>query len=176
MGEKEMVDLLRLYRHDLMNDLQIVQGYASMGKLDKVKTKIAECMDRFYEERKLMSLGAPKFALWLIQVNSIHANIRLTYYINMENIHLQAIDDTLVKYCQSAIDLLGELLDNMELYNGELHLEATPSTIDARFLLAGNFPKEPVSKLNKKHPNKMSCSKTDNGVSCIVSIPFSRMR
>ncbi|WP_158701705.1 Spo0B domain-containing protein [Lentibacillus sp. Marseille-P4043] len=172
MDEKAMVDLLRLYRHDLMNDLQIVQGYASMGKIDRVQTKVTECMDRFHEERKLMSLSAAKFALWLIQFNSIHANIRLSYYINVENKTLSGIDNTLLNQCQLAIKSLEQLLDDEELYDGKMVLGHTSSAIEINLSLTGNFQAQTILELNEKYMDKMNFCKAENGVTCHVSIPF----
>ncbi|WP_170138766.1 Spo0B domain-containing protein [Oceanobacillus chungangensis] len=85
MEEKEVVEVLQFYRHDVMNDLQIISGYISMGKLEKVEKKFGELFSFYEEERKLMSIKAPKFILWLIRFNNLYNNFRLTYNIQVEN-------------------------------------------------------------------------------------------
>lgn len=174
MAEKEMMELLCTYRHDVMNDLQVVQGYASMGKIDRVQTKLAEWMDHLYEERKLMSLNIPKFALWLIQFNSIHATIRLSYDIHMENGNLYMLDDTLLKRCQLGIELLEKNIDEMELYNGNVTLYSTLSAVDVRLSLVADIPDQAISALNETCIDKLKFFKEDNGITCYMSIPFTK--
>src|SRR5699024_2465964 len=40
MEEKDVVGLLQNQRHDMLNHLQIIQGYLSMGNTEKVKDKM----------------------------------------------------------------------------------------------------------------------------------------
>jgi stage 0 sporulation protein B (sporulation initiation phosphotransferase) len=169
-----MMELLRMYRHDVMNDLQVVQGYASMGKVDKVQTKLAEWMEHLNEERKLMSLNIPKFALWLIQFNSVHANIRLSYDIHMENGNLHILDDTLVNQCQWCIESLEKYLDDMELYNGNAGLYSASSAIEVRLSLAADISEQAISALNETCTDKWKFCKEDNGIICYMSIPFTK--
>lgn len=170
MNEKDVVELLRLYRHDMMNDLQIVQGYASMGKMDKVESKLTEWTARLQEERKLMSLQAPAFALWVIQFHSHYDNIRLTYQIDMETIDLHIIDHTLEQACFAAVDCLLRLGDDRSLYQGVLKLQHANSAIRATFMLEGNFTEIDSSIVSDCDDYKIK--KEDNGVSCIITIPF----
>ncbi|MEN1969272.1 Spo0B domain-containing protein [Lentibacillus sp. N15] len=170
MKEKETMEALRLYRHDLMNDLQIVQGYASMGNMEKVQEKLAKWMDHFNEERKLMNLDAPTFALWLIQFNSNHQNVRLSYYIDVEPMNLHVIDHTLVQECQSVINMLEQLGDPLELYEGELQLSDTDSAIQVTLSLRGSFAEDDPSK----YPTKWKIRKRNDGVSCSIYIPYQK--
>ncbi|MEW9675889.1 Spo0B domain-containing protein [Lentibacillus sp. L22] len=173
MNEREMVELLRLYRHDLMNDLQIVQGYASMEKMDKVKQKLASLMNYFNEERKLMRLDMPKFTLWLICFNSVHTNIRLSYHINMNPINLQAIDQTLVEECQSVVEMVKRLGNDMEMYKGILDLNCTDTTLKVTFSLEGNFT-EDTSIDEERFPDYWEFSKTKDAVNCTISLPITK--
>lgn len=100
MGPEQIVQVLQYYRHDLMNHLQIVQGYLSMKKTDKAETKLKETLDYYNEERKLMSLNAPMFMLWLIQFNSAFKNWRITYHIHTEYKDLRIIDEQLREQCK----------------------------------------------------------------------------
>src|SRR5690625_1919955 len=97
MDKKMMVQILRNTQHDLMNNLQIIQGYLSMEKIDMVKAKLVDSIDYYSEERKLIQINAPHFILWVIQFNHSHDNIKLTYRINVENIDLSKIDLRLVQ-------------------------------------------------------------------------------
>ena len=122
MKEKDFIQILQCYRHDLMNDLQVIQGYLSMDKIDKVKTKVNDTIESYNEERKLVSLNTPEFILWVIQFNHLYDNIRLTYQINIENMNLLAIDTLLVNQCKQIIKRIGELGVKAELYEVKLQL------------------------------------------------------
>ncbi|WP_206207822.1 Spo0B domain-containing protein [Virgibacillus profundi] len=137
MVEKDVVQALQHYRHDLMNDLQIVQGYLSMGKADKAEAKVKEWMEYFNEERKLMSLKAPSFILWVIQFNSRYENFRLSYTIHTENKDLQKIDEKLVEQCNHIMEDFINTSNDQELYNLKLKLSLTenPSKINVRICL-----------------------------------------
>ena len=74
-----------------MNNLQVVQGYLSMDKIDIAKNKLAECVDYYHEERKLMNINAPYFILWVIQFNHCHDNIQLTYHVGDGTLDLCSI-------------------------------------------------------------------------------------
>lgn len=51
MDEKETVRIIQKYRHDLMNRLQIVSGYLTMGKADKAKMNLDNVLEYYEEER-----------------------------------------------------------------------------------------------------------------------------
>ncbi|WP_229740772.1 Spo0B domain-containing protein [Ornithinibacillus halotolerans] len=125
---KDIIQLLRLQRHDLMNDLQIVHGYLSMGKTEKVKTKLNEIIDGFNQERFLMNINCPHFALWLIQVNLEHKHIQFTYSIHTENRNLHDYDLMLTNIGQTVIEIIIE--DDLDIVTGSLELRESKDSID----------------------------------------------
>ncbi|WP_042146147.1 Spo0B domain-containing protein [Paucisalibacillus sp. EB02] len=139
MEAKDVIQLLRLQRHDLMNDLQIVHGYLSMGKTDKVKSKVNNIIDNLNQERKLMNINCPKFALWLIQVKLHHKHIQFTYDIHTENKNLLSYDGTLKEIGTTIIDYiiaskLDEITGDLQVINNnnsiDLVMTVTSQTID----------------------------------------------
>lgn len=140
MGEdnvdaKEVIQLLRLQRHDLMNDLQIVHGYLSMGKADKVKVKVDEIIEGLNRERLLMNSSFPNFALWLIQTNLKHNHIQFTYEIGTSNRNLQAYDKVLTDIGNTIVDYI--LVDKFEIINGVLQLIEEDSAVKLVVTLSG---------------------------------------
>lgn len=153
MEERDVVKVLQHYRHDLMNNLQIVHGYLSMGKIDKVENKMKECIAFYNEERKLMSLNMPKFALWIIRFNSVYDNFRLTYQLHTENKQLHDYDELLVNRCNDIISKMKLNGDSQELI--ELHLElqeqqTDPSQIEVTILIKSGFCEQDKRKINEK--------------------------
>ncbi|WP_164668487.1 Spo0B domain-containing protein [Virgibacillus doumboii] len=175
MEEKEVIQILRQYRHDLLNQLQIVQGYMSMGKTEKVQSKIKDYIQRLNEERKLVNFDAPLFALYLIQFDSLHMNFRLTYDIHTENRNLQHIDGELIDCCRKIMAEIEHISDENELY--EVHLQinevASESLIELDFAVVGNFY-DSDNRLEGLKNNRFNADTdiTADGITCTCNVQF----
>ncbi len=121
MKAAEVVDMFRHYRHDLLNDIQLIHGYASMGNLDKIKDKLQDLLQKTNEERRLTNLKCPHFTLWLMNFNAQYENIRLSYKVLIQE-DLSTFDLTLYATCQEIIQILHNYSSKEKLYNGELIL------------------------------------------------------
>ena len=135
MEAKDVIQLLRLQRHDLMNDLQIVHGYLSMGKTDKVKSKVNDIIEACNQERELMNINCPNFALWLIQVNMHHKHIKFTYDLHTENRNLHTYDCVLTDIGNTIIGCI--LADDLEIITGNIRLINNNNSIDLIITLSG---------------------------------------
>lgn len=146
MEEKEVVQVIQHYRHELMNQLQVIHGYVSMNKLDQVKDKMATCMKYYEEERKLLNLSTPQFILWVLAFNQLYKNSRLTYNLVLNDDKLFGQDVVLVSNCQYIMESLVEITDEMELYNVHFQLEKCPelSDITCTFKINGVFNQQQV--------------------------------
>lgn len=121
MQEQDVVQLLRHYQHDLLNELQIIQGYASMDKTDKVKDKIKACVDIYKEERKLMHLNIPKTTVWFLQTQYKQNNIHVSYDIQVEDSDVSFLDQNLVDMGTYFVKQIQQNGVDLELYT--LHIE-----------------------------------------------------
>ncbi|WP_430785029.1 Spo0B domain-containing protein [Virgibacillus flavescens] len=175
MEQKEVMNLLRYYRHDIMNDLQIVHAYTSMGKLEKVKEKLATYMEHFDEERKLMNLNAPALTLWLIPFNSIHPNYRFTYAIRNEHIDISEIDEKITEHCRWCVNHFQKYTSEEELYEGDFVLTYLPEKHEIQVVLTlyGAFS----DKINKKaviENRNITQEISDYQISLSIIIPWNR--
>jgi stage 0 sporulation protein B (sporulation initiation phosphotransferase) len=125
---KDIIQLLRLQRHDLMNDLQIVHGYLSMGKTDKVKLKVNNIIGSLNQERMLMNINCPKFALWLIQLKLQHKHIQFTYDILTENNNLISYDGFLEEIGHTVENYI--LANKFDTITGAIQLKYNNNSID----------------------------------------------
>jgi len=50
-----LVDYIKRSRHELLNDLQVVLGYAQLGKLDKVIESLHIAIDHLNRERDIFN-------------------------------------------------------------------------------------------------------------------------
>ncbi|HLS07559.1 Spo0B domain-containing protein [Lentibacillus sp.] len=173
MEEKDVIQLLRHYRHDLMNHLQIVQGYLSMGNTEKAQTKLKTYMEQLQEESKLVNLNAPAFALYIQQFNFLHTNFRLTYHIHTANKNLQSLDYLLAECCKKVVETIVEASDKKELYELDVHIsDVELDMIELEFAVSGRFSDE---KTLIKHLKNMDWNITvacrDETLTCTVNIP-----
>lgn len=139
MNEQEVVRLLQYYRHDLMNELQIIHGYLSLDKVDKVKSKVEDVIINYNEERKLMNTNATRFILWVLQINQKQANIRLTYKLNFDHLSLQSLDEELVDYCDYIINGINIYGDKQNFYEVKVKLteDIKHSCVNVKWVING---------------------------------------
>ncbi|MFG6118968.1 Spo0B domain-containing protein [Thalassobacillus sp. B23F22_16] len=144
MRADEVMELLRHARHDWMNELQLIQGYASMGKMDKVKEKTNDVMQKAEEERRLMNLNTPYLSLWLMSFNWHHPFFRLTYEVKGETVDLRHKDITLYAHCEEIIRVFERFSDSSTLYQGKVRIELhTSDRVEISVVLSGEFEDMP---------------------------------
>ncbi|MEQ6375784.1 Spo0B domain-containing protein [Bacillaceae bacterium S4-13-58] len=149
MDTEKVIELLRHYRHDWMNQYQLIHGYASMNRLEDVKKKVQEGIEKSREESKLVQLHAPHLALWLISFNWYEEVFRLTYHIEEETsvTTLSKADQELVESLKKIINQLHKYTLTDVLYHGQLHIINTQDvslhlTIQGTFLECENLVQE----------------------------------
>ncbi len=120
MKDSEVVELLRHYRHDSLNDLQLVNGYLQLGKLDKVEAKMKEMVEKAAEERKLDHLNLPKSMLWILQKNWFTNNLNLTYKIHVED-NVEASDTLLCDELETLFVLLEDSQKEYQEYHATIN-------------------------------------------------------
>lgn len=121
VNEKEVIQLLQQYEHDLMNEIQVIQGYLGMDNLEVAKDKMNEFISDFDKRRTLLNIDAPRFVLWLLRFNHQHKNIRLTYQMDHSPRSLQIFDANLESYCKQMVQKIYEFGKDTELY--QIHLQ-----------------------------------------------------
>ncbi|WP_017472711.1 Spo0B domain-containing protein [Amphibacillus jilinensis] len=122
MDEKEIVNLLRHYRHDWSNDLQVIMGYAQMGKLDKVQQKSAEVAERLMREQQFQNMDLPATILKLMRLNNLETGIRWEPVI--EIVEPPIINDhQLAHLVESVHQIISKYLMNSMLYHGTIKFQ-----------------------------------------------------
>ncbi|WP_010098993.1 Spo0B domain-containing protein [Ornithinibacillus scapharcae] len=150
MESKDVIQLLRLQRHDLMNDLQIVHGYLSMGKTEKVTKKVNEIIEAFNRERKLMNSNCPEFTLFLIQAKWLYNNIQITYDIHTEKSELQAFDVSLTIIGNAILEAIST--EEFAVVEVELLLKDNHTAVEVEFTLEETYFQESLfrKKMSKE--------------------------
>lgn len=96
MNVEEIVELLQYRRHDLVNDMQVIQGYVSMNMLEQAQEKVDQLLEKTEQERKLYMLQAPSFIICVEKFRLQQEIFDLTYDIrNIVNLNIH--DEWLTK-------------------------------------------------------------------------------
>ncbi|GGM27392.1 sporulation initiation phosphotransferase B [Paraliobacillus quinghaiensis] len=120
--EEDVVTLLRHYRHDWMNELQLIMGYAQMGKLDTVQKKIQQSVEKAESDRKLQNLPLPKTVIWVMQFNFRFDNFRLKYNIDA-NEKLAIDDQRLYDQLERIMEIFTSFGMKTEMYHGTMNIQ-----------------------------------------------------
>ncbi|MDX8046552.1 Spo0B domain-containing protein [Gracilibacillus sp. S3-1-1] len=129
MKEQDVVEMLRHYRHDWLNDLQLILGYAQMGKLDKIEQKINGVIERSDQERGLERLNIPKTMVWLYQLNWRSETFKLQFQSKVDTPIAIIDDDELLVKVQNIFHILPSYQKEYEEYAGTLIFKEVNHTI-----------------------------------------------
>lgn len=177
MEERDVIQLLRFYRHGVLNQLQLFQGYLSMDKTEMAKDKLANFVASLDKEKDLLNTNAPSFALWLLFFNDTYANFRLTYDIAAESFDLGSIDAQLTSQCKCIFHYLSEQAPPSEFYTGHFFLEiehaldfkAAKGSIE----LSGDFSEVDVDQVSQIHGVlQFRIKKSKSGMQCTFLLPL----
>ncbi len=163
MNEEEVIQLLRHYRHDWMNELQLIMGYAQMGNIEKVQEKVNQAVEHAALDRKLQSIPLPKTALWIMQFNWEFANFRMTHDVKV-NQTITVDDQTVVDQLKQLMTYLVEHSLKMSLYHVTLVLRETDQhQLEILLRLDGEIENERtlIEKLKTMNPSMQVNSKTN---------------
>lgn len=116
MENETDLQLLQLYRHHVMNELQVVNGYLQLENIECAQQNISRWIERLQEEQKLFHLNASHFITWLLFLNKKHPNIQIAYSIN-KSISIKHLDVMIANHCQQLIQMMETHLVNNKLYH-----------------------------------------------------------
>ncbi|KAB8134738.1 hypothetical protein F9U64_11420 [Gracilibacillus oryzae] len=120
MQEKEVIELLRHYRHDNLNDLQLVMGYLQLGKQEKAQAKINEIIAKANNERQLDRLQLPETMLWLYKKNWFSENLSLEYRIEISDETASFSDNSLKQKLEKIFAELADFQQEFQYYHAIL--------------------------------------------------------
>lgn len=159
----DFLHTLNHYRHDILNELQLVKGYLSLNKIEKAQKCIDHIVIRANEDTQVCQIGAPNLVYFLLNQRMTQQKMRVDIDLDVLKQHMlimtrmgddilsiiQGIIGSLEKICQEQMenDLLivfegsGEQLCLVLEFDGFCHEEANMHSLDAA--------------LKQIHPEKM---------------------
>lgn len=76
-GPEDLIAVLNRYRHDWMNDLQVLFGYIQLNRQDKIKEYIARLSDKLTRESLVAKLADPDLVAYLIRFRATNDRLHL---------------------------------------------------------------------------------------------------
>ncbi|WP_051314660.1 Spo0B C-terminal domain-containing protein [Alteribacter aurantiacus] len=114
----EPVELLRHYRHDWLNHLQLIKGNLALGKTERVEVLLDEIIQQAKNESKLSNINGNLLAERLLTYNWEAHNFRLSFEVITEPHELH----TREKQILMVTERLLEWFDRHCYYGADNHL------------------------------------------------------
>ncbi|MFC0014950.1 MULTISPECIES: Spo0B domain-containing protein [Allobacillus] len=109
MDTETFLNTMKLYRHKLLNELQVIHGYQSMNMKEESMEKLNRFIGELNAERVLQSLDAPEYVrlilLWKIQ----HPEVSLQYQTTGKSQSLRNYVQVMCQDAQTVIDKVEEI-------------------------------------------------------------------
>ncbi|GGO05810.1 hypothetical protein GCM10010969_32560 [Saccharibacillus kuerlensis] len=80
------LDVLSHQRHDWMNELQVIFGYARMGKTERVGEIVERVSEDMHRESRIAKLGLPELVFYLMTIKGENREIALRVEVD-EDLH-----------------------------------------------------------------------------------------
>lgn len=121
MSEQDILRALQQYRHDVANHLQLISGYLSMNRPDKVNENVSNWITQLENERNLFNLNLPDLTVWLLHHHVNFPHLRLTYDVSITKDQFTIYDNRLVTRLESLFKNISEWVDPVKLTNVLVH-------------------------------------------------------
>jgi hypothetical protein len=113
MKDRIFLRAVSLHRHDLINDIQLLQGYAQLGKIDKVRECIDMMKNKAAQETVLFHLGIPRLVLFLYRFSAEQRHVSLELELEPE-LYL----DKSIPCAETFADLVIDWIETLQRYGG----------------------------------------------------------
>ncbi len=78
------LEVLSHQRHDWMNDLQLIYGYARMGKPERVEEIVTRVSEEMHKESRIAKLGLPELVFYLMTFKAENRDVALHIQVDSE--------------------------------------------------------------------------------------------
>lgn len=111
MNERDLVELLRHVRHDTLNQIQLLQGYLTLGRTEKVRELLEGWIKVAREETKLSNLNCPRLAAFLLTYQWQNYSPLLGFIVNGTGTFTSNQDRILTTWFKQFFDRLEQLVE-----------------------------------------------------------------
>ncbi len=148
---EELLNVLRVQRHDFMNHIQVICGLAQLQKTSQMMSYISTLTDDMYTDSKLSGLTQIEFAACLIKKKSLatEQGIKFDIYIfsNLEKLRIPATK--LVRVVGNLIDNAFFAVKEQSISNGQVLLKISEENSHYNFLIANTGSEIPAENTQR---------------------------
>lgn len=135
-AEREMMRAISHYRHDWMNDLQVLMGYVTLKKYDKLASYLEKIKNKLSDESHIANIGNPSLSLLLMSYRLYSQNFELHVSLDKSvNLHTLPIrPERLVRVVKEGLQLFQEAAEPSSDEPNTLELTIVTTEEYAQFL------------------------------------------
>jgi stage 0 sporulation protein B (sporulation initiation phosphotransferase) len=124
----EVLSILRHYRHDWLNHLQLINGYLAMGRVEKVESLINDMVIQAKNESHLSNLNMNEFAEKILTFNWEGHSFLLDFEVISETGDWSKWEQSIISY----FEVIMNLLENHTKSGEEQHAIVVINDIDKK--------------------------------------------
>lgn len=128
MEAKEVVNLVQFYRHELLNQLQVIQGYMQIGNMEKTNANMNKLFESLHKERELLSLGIPNVFICIFKWNMAYQQFKISYSIDLENRNIADSDEYITKKLNQVMQDIKQKYKEEKVYQVHLAFKENKSS------------------------------------------------
>ncbi|WP_416149198.1 Spo0B domain-containing protein [Salipaludibacillus sp. HK11] len=122
------INLMRHYRHDWLNHLQLINGYLAMGRVEKVEVLINEIVVQAQNESHLSNLNMDQLAEEILTFNWQGYSFLLNFEVVSEVVDWSKWEQSILMYFQDMM----QLLDNHTKRGEDQHATLLINDVDKK--------------------------------------------
>ena len=154
----QIVKLLRLIRHDWINEIQLIKANLDLNRVDRASEILDMIISKAKNEAELSNLGSPKFASLLLTYNLERPAVVLDFEVignQAESPNLAAYDEALFHFFKECFAYLNEINGSYDEANMTLMIDHQRDDVKFTLDFVGNIvePEQAMAYFTKLASN-----------------------
>ncbi|WP_246218397.1 Spo0B C-terminal domain-containing protein [Litoribacterium kuwaitense] len=157
-------ELIRYYRHDWLNTLQMIRGNLQLNHIDQVERIIDEALFKVVNEEKLFRMKTPRFTEYLVTFSLVPHFCRLDYEVFGDVRAIPDLDQQLCHLFASFMNLIERSVNPNTQPWVSLSLEFTDTVVYCNIAFEGKLT-DPRALQKWMTPYKVhQCAQSKEGI------------
>lgn len=142
MDAQNYLKLLRVYKHDFLNHLQVLLGYLQLNKDDKALDYVKKAIAELEKGGSLMRLELPELVLWLLiqRLELKEKGIELTLENHSQSCPLKDREGELLHWFQSLVEIITDKLETLAIEKRQLSICFGNMEFNGSFVITVTLP------------------------------------
>lgn len=117
MDEQSYLKLLRVYKHDFLNHLQVISGYLQLKKYDSALNYVRQAIMDVEEHGAIMRLNLPELVIWLLlqRMELEEKGIILSLHNDTDFSQLKGMEQELLSWLKTLVQVITVNLEELPL-------------------------------------------------------------